>query len=226
MMKRVMSTRIADSSLLLQLYARAGILIYMHHANLIVGSASWGIEQIHPSDRETCADVSRIVSERLSIDEARALIYEAGLRPVSRAHRSFIIQTEQILAEAQNALLKLFEEPNAHTVFYLIIPREDILLPTLRSRMFLLAEERSAHDGAPFAAFLKHSYAQRLEEIANRLKAEDSAWVRAIVVGFSHYAHSTKDAETIRDALMLETHIHTNGSAKKMLLEHVALSLA
>jgi hypothetical protein len=50
----------------------------------------------------------------------------------------FIIETNSITPEAQNALLKVFEEPQANAHFFVIIPSAEILLPTLRSRMMIL----------------------------------------------------------------------------------------
>lgn len=196
----------------------------MHHANLIIGTKEWGIEQVPLCDRESCADVSLIVSDRMSIDDVRSLIYNAQLMPVERSYRSFVIQTDQLLGEAQNALLKLFEEPNPQTIFYLILPREDMLLPTLRSRLLLLAKEEET-EGDAFTEFKDLGYAARLDLIAEKLKDEDMEWVRSLVRGLSRHAAESQDAALIHDVLMLERHIYTNGSAKKMLLEHVALSL-
>lgn len=197
----------------------------MHHANLIIGRKEWTLAQVPLSDRTECADVSLLISDKFSIDDVRSLIYDAQLRPVERPYRSFVIQADQILVEAQNALLKLFEEPNAHTVFYLTIPREDMLLPTLRSRLIVYAREEENESGEAFHEFKRASYVQRLELIAEKLKEEDMEWVRSLVKGLSAYAHIAKDPTLQKDVLMLEQHIYTNGASKKMLLEHIALSV-
>jgi hypothetical protein len=197
----------------------------MHHANLIVGNTEWGLAQVPMCDRESYPDVVVSYHERMSIADVRTLIYEAGLRPVSREYRSFVVSTQNILGEAQNALLKLFEEPNDHTVFYLIIPEEDILLKTLRSRLILFAREEVASDSTALNAFLKLSYAERIDQITKKIKDEDTAWVSAITQGLSIHAHTTKDKALMEDVLMLETYIRGAGSSKKMLLEHVALTL-
>ncbi len=196
----------------------------MHHANLIIGEKNWGMAHIPLCDRESCSDVIVYNSERMSIDDARALILNAGMRPVERTYRSFIIQTDQILHDAQNALLKLFEEPNVHTIFYLILPREEILIPTLRSRLSIIAKEYANDAYDAFTIFKKLSYAERIEEIGNRIKKEDAGWMKEIVEGFTQYAHESKNPEHIQNALMLGEYFYTNGSAKKMLLEHTALS--
>lgn len=56
--------------------------------------------------------------------------------------------------EAANALLKALEEPNAHTVFVLLAPQREQLLPTLVSRSFCLTlpwPEAGASAPAPAA---------------------------------------------------------------------------
>lgn len=197
----------------------------MHHANLLIGNREWALSQIPETEKEEGPDVLVLSFDRMSIANVWTLIHETNLRPVAREYRTFIISCNSILQEAQNALLKLFEEPNGHTLFYMIIPREDILLPTLRSRLHLLATEGQAEEQKSFTTFLKSSYQDRLSTIAAKLEAEDTAWVNEIVQGLALYAHKKQDAPLIRDVLMLESYIYTNGSSKKMLLEHIALSL-
>jgi DNA polymerase III delta prime subunit len=145
--------------------------------------------------------------------------------PVEAPVRSFVIQTQQILGEAQNALLKLFEEPSAYVVFYLVLPSDDMLLPTLRSRLMVYAVEGGRDDSNVCASFLALTYAERLDLIAKMLKSEDAEWIQNLVQGLSEYAHTSQNPEVLRDVLMLEKYIYTNGASKKMLLEHIALSV-
>jgi len=197
----------------------------MHHANLLIGTKDWSLSQIPESEKIEGPDIFVTQYDRMSIANVRALIHEANLRPVVREYRTFILVCDSLLHEAQNALLKLFEEPNAHTVFYLILPREDILLSTLRSRLNLLGKEVEVAEEVIFNHFLKSGYADRLTTIAEKLKEEDTNWVEAITHGFSNHAHETRNITLIKDALLLESYIYTTGSSKKMLLEHVALTL-
>lgn len=197
----------------------------MHHANLFVGSRVWALPQTPFFGAEGNPDLVYKTYERMSITDVRALIHEAMLRPVHESHRTFIIATDSVLEEAQNALLKLFEEPNEHTTFYLIVPKMDMLLPTLLSRLDVLKiEERgSAHDS--FHSFCRLSYSERITCIAEKLKNEDTAWVQEIVSGCELYAHTARDANIMREVLILVTYISKAGSSKKMLLEHIALTL-
>lgn len=197
----------------------------MHHANLLVGEIEWALGNIPESDKQIGPDVSVTHYERMNIAQVRTLIYEAGLRPVSRPHRTFILMCDSMLPESQNALLKLFEEPNEHTRFYLIIPREDMLLPTLRSRLHLMEKQERVLNDRDFVTFSKLGYAERLTTIAEKVKSEDTKWMFAVMSGFSEYAHRSHDSILMREAMLIESYMHTVGSSTKMLLEHLALTL-
>lgn len=199
--------------------------MYMHHANLLVGSRAWAYAHARLETNSANPDMVVYEYDRMAIADARSLIQNTCLRPVRESQRTFVIVTQSILPEAQNALLKLFEEPNSHTLFYLIIPREDILLPTLRSRMHLFGVEIKISSSDAFQSFLQLSYTDRLTCISEKLKLEDSEWTRDVVHGYEEYAQKSKKPELMQDALLLSTYIPTVGSSKKMLLEHIALSL-
>ena len=196
-----------------------------HHANLLVGRRVWALGEIPPAYQKESPDVSMLVYERMSIADVRTLIQSATLMPVAASHRVFVIQIDSILVEAQNALLKLFEEPNATTIFYIIVPSEAMLLPTLKSRLNILAHEERKNEMETFQEFLQLPYARRLNCIAEKLKDEDVVWVDTLVRGLESYAQEKRDVHLIKDALMLVSYINLSGSSKKMLLEHIALTL-
>ncbi|MDO8575144.1 MAG: hypothetical protein Q7R78_00375 [bacterium] len=71
----------------------------------------------------------------LKIDEAREIKIYHELKSVSAdSHRIFVIYANSITVEAQNSLLKVFEEPFPNTIFFLLAPRNNFL-PTLNSRL-------------------------------------------------------------------------------------------
>jgi hypothetical protein len=197
----------------------------MHHANLLIGDRGWAYTQIPDEETVVSPDVRSLSFERMTIADARTLIHDAYRRPVLRTHRTFILACTTLLPDAQNALLKLLEEPQAAARFFLIVPSEQALVPTLRSRFHLLATQHDPIVMRAFESFHASSYAERLTEVAHRLEAEDAAWVTSIVRGFAHYAHESHDTNMMRDVLMVENHIGSPGASQKMLLEHLALSL-
>ncbi len=109
----------------------------------------------------TCADVayakdqilSRIDSkltkvyfnDEFKVDDAKMVMKEAYIAEESTKHLIIVATTYRI--EAQNALLKLLEEPPRNIVFILIAKSKTALLPTIRSRMQI---ESVAFEKEPF----------------------------------------------------------------------------
>jgi hypothetical protein len=71
------------------------------------------------------------------VDDSRALIKVHLKKAIKYERKVFVIFTNFMTAPAQNSLLKIFEEPQADTVFFLVMPGISDLLPTLRSRLIL-----------------------------------------------------------------------------------------
>ncbi len=71
----------------------------------------------------------------IGIDQIRTqVIQEAYVRPFHSGHKVFLIEGTELTVEAQNALLKILEEPPVYAVFILLTTVPDKLLKTIRSR--------------------------------------------------------------------------------------------
>lgn len=74
-------------------------------------------------------------SSTLKIDQVRALIREAHLRPFSARKRVFVLrEADRLSEEAANSLLRILEEPPDAALLILITALPDTLLSTIRSR--------------------------------------------------------------------------------------------
>ena len=74
----------------------------------------------------------------IKMGQVRQVIHNAYYRPPTEAKRSFSIFTcSQFMKEAANSLLKVLEEPPAHTSLILLTENPQELLPTIRSRAIL-----------------------------------------------------------------------------------------
>ncbi len=71
----------------------------------------------------------------IGVEQARAAVHAASMRPVEGEKKIILIDEASILTEsAANALLKTIEEPSPSTVFILVAEAEDDLPPTIGSR--------------------------------------------------------------------------------------------
>jgi len=167
---------------------------------------------------------------QLGIDDVRTLIAAAYRRP----HGDDIIQTllvatEFITEEAQQALLKIIEEPPLSTRFVFVLPRGYNLLPTLESRFERQSEEGIvAHDISAFREFKNASYAERIAAIELSTKNKDHAWQQEIKNGLAAYLLGHKAELPLPALKELEYVVRlllTRGASNKFLLEHLALTL-
>ncbi len=102
----------------------------------------------------------------LYVDQIRAVVSDAYVRPNEAERKIYIVKDAgDMTASAQNAFLKLLEEPPYYAAFLLCVENEASLLPTVRSRCTLL------HVGA--------------EEIPQRAEASERAehYLEAVASG-------------------------------------------
>ncbi len=86
-------------------------------------------------------------SRYIKIEQIRGLIYQASLKPYEGKKRVFIINdAEKMTPEAQNAFLKLLEEPPQNHIFILIVSNISGLLPTVISRCRIIKFYSLSHD--------------------------------------------------------------------------------
>lgn len=98
----------------------------------------------------------------VSIGDVRDLIHETTMTPVDGDGMVFILQDAQKMqAPAQNALLKVFEEPPAGVTFFLLTENQKALLPTIRSRGQLV--KLNGETEAEILAGLRAKYPRALE---------------------------------------------------------------
>ncbi len=170
----------------------------------------------------------------MGIDEARALKAAAELTGVTGGKKVFVVSARGVTTEAQNALLKVLEEPPANTHFFLIVPTFEMLLPTLRSRLSSLAFDTKASEGVSSLAsdFLAASAPKRLKTIQALLKeAEEDSGKQKLAAFLDELerALAEKERSVVREALaeVLEVKKYSRDRAPsfKLLLEHLALVL-
>lgn len=89
-----------------------------------------GKEKIDPIDRDIQA-----YEKAMGIEEVRNIKKKILLKPFRGKTKAVIIQAyASITQEAQNALLKVLEEPPANTIIVIIASKKELFLPTIISR--------------------------------------------------------------------------------------------
>ena len=176
--------------------------------------------------------------EMFTINEARALkdvqtraAWEGGLK-------IFVIGASSITPQAQNALLKTFEEPTVGTHFFIIVPRAEMLLPTLKSRVHVVTRGSvTINDESKAIAekFVDSTLENRFAMIKKLAEKKDRDTVdRELFRRMFDHIERILNARTKgkRDgaAATLFNEIHqaknylsTPGASPKMLLEHIAM---
>ena len=98
-------------------------------------------ESCRKIEKASHPDVKRLGEDEkarsIKMEEVRALLHEASLKPFEGRWKVFILKgAERLTLEAANALLKTLEEPPGHSVFLLLVENKAHLLETIQSRAF------------------------------------------------------------------------------------------
>ncbi len=198
----------------------------MHHAYLIIGSFESALPLLPPHVQTGAEDCQIISYEALTISDARDLRHQASLSGLGASGRTFIMKVKSITAEAQQALLKLFEDPADKTTFYVIAEEEEMFIPTFRSRCILWRTKTSAESSISetVSAFLASPYRERCALIQDMSAKKDGAGMEALLRGLEFAAHDTHTEELMCGTLSLAMYRFDRGISLKMILEHLALS--
>ena len=176
-------------------------------------------------------DVQFLFVETLGIDESRNLEGAAQRKAYAPVGKFFITGCQTLTHEAQNALLKLFEDPPAQTTFFLIVPSHAQLLPTLRSRLYLVSGQRSdtREQTTSAQAFLAAAPGVRMsmltEIVENKNREEAVRLINALEVSLCMLPHSNERTEAVKQIYMVRKYILDRASSLKLLLEHLAITL-
>ena len=222
----------------------------MAHAYVHEGDRSAGITaaRLHASETlglvgETHPDLVVLEYGLFSVDDAREVARFASSSPVAGSTKMVAIAATRIFHEAQNALLKLFEEPPVGVTLVLIVPSLGQLLPTLRSRVQVLeAEEGESVLAQSFLALdaaAKEKYISKLLDKTKSDKDDEKQAARgellALVEDLLRVAASARTSSSGEEQrelaaflLDLDTFLpilHERSAPLKLIFEHILLVL-
>lgn len=199
----------------------------MHHAILLVGEvveAKRFIEEYFGTLRGS-PDFFFYNQALFGIDEARELTI-AAVRKAFTGRKIFLLAPDRITIEAENALLKTFEDPTPDTHFFLCVREESLIIPTLRSRMITWRLDRQGAVQPPESdakKFLKLPLKERLNFAKKFADAEKNISIfldeLLIILKESNKTEGLKEVYPLR--------LESDGRAvsARLILEHLSLVL-
>lgn len=207
---------------------------FNHHAFLIPHRYESIRDALHArlNADENAPEIVEMIEGTFPIDRVRQLI-DLALRKSEDRGQVFLVAFDSILHEAQNALLKVLEEPVPRTHFFLITPNSHKLLPTVLSRLGSSPFEFQASEASEAKSFLEASPTKRLDIIKPIIEAKDRRAAAELLRNIAVILEKKRDVfsditawgQTMRQIQALQSYSEDPASSVKMLLEHTALTL-
>lgn len=213
-----------------------------HHANLLLGERRAGEVYLQNVFSELGIvavgnpDVHFVETDVFLVDDARRLNEEAQVKAFG-TKKIFVIVAPRFTLEAQNALLKTFEEPTPDTNFFVMARDENMLLPTLLSRMHITKvtplHDVSAAKVTPLQkeaeAFLKMSLAKRII-FARKFSDEKEERGAGALAGFIDsllliFKKENAPLNVLQKVFKMRLYADDPSAMSRLIIEHLALVL-
>lgn len=212
-----------------------------HHAILVEGEPASSLELIKSGFTdigllvEGNPDIFFLSYQKFGIEDARDIIEMSIGAPIQNEKKIIVFSFDSITADAQNAFLKIFEDPSPQLKFVLNTYTADGLLPTLRSRLLIYKNEKRV-EVASVEGFMKMSIGGKLKEIERMVKEyKDEGGkqkIKQFLLGI-HYLleQRIQKGEKGNNLVALKAtakaldYLEDKSSSVKILLESVVLSL-
>lgn len=211
----------------------------LHHFYVIEGADHVALSELSNILKKRSDTVRTFTYSTLGVEEAQSLRLEQNESAFDGQDQYFILSAVSVTHEAQQTLLKMFEEPRANTHFFLMMAESTAILPTVRSRAQMVRLENNIPLYTKEAqSFIKSSITDRIAFVAEFVKSHEdddssgelrlhaSQFVIALIEALR------KDPKTLvsrkdffTDALTMREHLDNRGASVKMILEHLAITL-
>lgn len=207
----------------------------LHHAYLIEGDRTHSlsllsdfIERSYQMDRAH-PDLFVYESDVLLDDMTGEIISRQGRMAVRGDKKIFIVSVESIDHAAQHRLLKTFEEPTSGSHFFLLMDHVDRILPTLRSRLFHVANGTVVPENKKqvedVTMFIEGGVVERMLLCGKIIAKKDKERARNLVNGLiERHKEFAVQAEFLGDLLRARSYLYDRAPSLKIILEHLALT--
>lgn len=215
----------------------------LHHANVIIGLGNpkdfiFGMLRNDLNfEIANNPDFLFLENQTFGIDDARELERWAMGKPFLGEAKVSILIIKSITHEAQNALLKILEEPPLGTYFFMSLENLGGLLPTFISRVRILnlpnapddLEENDISNNA--RKFLKGKIKDRLAMARSLSRSEDKSKMKELIKEMEKICYENSndkiysESEAMKNILTAKIFASARGSSPKMLLEWLSCVL-
>jgi DNA polymerase III delta prime subunit len=208
----------------------------LHHANIAVGKDCRDfvfeiLEKQLNFNMRANPDFLLVENQVFGIDEARDFEKWVIGKPLVGEVKVSLIIAESITREAQNALLKVLEEPSSGTYIFLNFPSLGGLLPTFLSRVRVLNMPKIDFEiDVASKKFLSSQIKDKFAIIRSLSKKNPSAdgknEMRELIKNLEGIAYKNNfKSQDLKNILIAKIFAGTRGSSPKMLLEWLACVL-
>lgn len=170
------------------------------------------------------------------VKDSRSITSQSQIKTPIGKKMIFVIYTNSITHQAQNALLKLLEEPSERTYFFIVLPRADNLLPTFVSRSIVIKGSGSVSENIldELRGMTVGDRMKFIEDLVKDIKAEKKEKIEAqnliqnLICGFEKEILENPDEsidkkEKIETLMKIEDYLGDSGASIKILLERAIL---
>ncbi len=202
----------------------------LHHAYLIVGSKTEGENYFAVLLNELGLreagnpDFHGYRMDSFDIESAREVRDKAREKPFGEK-KIFLISAERFTHQAQNALLKTFEEPSGNVHFFILLNAPDLLLLTLLSRMQIIRPQQGNHSALPASVLSRDPHNRNFlaADLKSRLNFAQKFEGPLSVFLDSLLAQST--LENQKKIFTVRRFADDPSAQPRLILEHLALIL-
>ena len=215
---------------------------YLHHVYLIEGDSHILFDKIAVFLNENLGfetkanpDFWNENYDSLGINETRKIKEVQSRKALIKDKKIFVLSFNTITIEAQNSLLKLFEEPTPNTHFFLITRSASILLPTLKSRIVIVRDTNKFRSMTPDLVkdFIVSKKGNRINLLKDIIKEKDKHSAILFLDELEKEIKYNLDIKNISltNVFLLEEitkakkYLGARSSSIKMILENIALSI-
>lgn len=198
----------------------------MHHANIIISKKDSRdfvfdiLEKDLAFDIKANPDFFLLENDSFGIEDARNLGKWALGKPLSGEIKVSLVIARSITFEAQNALLKVLEEPTVGTYIFINLESLGGLLQTFISRVRILDVEKNGQESTEALKFFNSKIKQKLSLITTLSKKEEKTEMKDLIKDLEEIGYKNKASATaLNQILTAKIFASARGSSPKMLLE-------